>query len=152
VFGVWHTDSDVKTVMPPATKLSELDFVENELVVGFPDQFEIREMVTVAAPVLAASLTRSVVLSGDQMVIQFREVRTDKSFTRRLSRSANVDDAKQEVAAYLGAPSGEYITLLHNGKPLKGSFLLSRLRLRGELSVFVRVDEAVLLQSARAMR
>jgi hypothetical protein len=154
VFGIWEMESDLKTVLGSGTRLCDLNLAVNTLVVGFPEQFEIREVAIVPAPVpvTSPSLARSLVLSGDQIVVRFREVSTDRAFTRRLSRLATVDDAKVEVALFLGAPSGDHITLLLNGKPLKGSFILNRLGLRGEISVFVRDDRAVLLATAGAMR
>jgi hypothetical protein len=129
--------------------VSELDFESNRLIVGFADRFEISAIVRDPAPPLTASFTRLLVLSGDQMVIRFREVRTDRAFTRRLPKLARVDLANQEVAAFLGVPSVEYVILMYNGRALAGSILLNRLRLAGELSVLIsREPQAVLLLSA----
>jgi hypothetical protein len=62
----------------------------------------------------------------------------DRPFTLILSKLATVNDARREVAAFLEAPSGDYITLLVKVRPLNGSSVLTRLHLSDEISAYVR--------------
>jgi hypothetical protein len=109
-------------------------------VVGFLEQFEVHPGPIGPAP--GRSLNRSLVLSGDQMVVRFRQQSTDRRFTLILSKLATVNDAKREVAAFLEAPSGDWITMLVDGKPLRGSMRLSRF-LSNEIAVCVKDGDAV---------
>jgi hypothetical protein len=148
VFGLRHSESDVKTIVASATKLAELDLEGNEIVVGLPDQFASQGLGMIPAPAPRLSARRSVVLSAGQIVIQFREFGTDRSFTRTLSKSATIMEAKEEVAAFLGAPSGECITLLLDGRPLQSGLVRSRIRGNAEVTVAVRNHEVVVLTAS----
>ncbi|MDR1627706.1 MAG: ubiquitin family protein [Oscillospiraceae bacterium] len=74
----------------------------------------------------------------------------EEPFVLEFGEGATVADAKTAVASHLGT-TPEYITLMYGGKPLKKTFILQRLRVVGQITVFKKDNKPVFLTTVKSM-
>jgi hypothetical protein len=115
-FGLTDVNTEITTVCPLTTKLSEIDLNPYSLMVGLKGQFTRPEAT---APMGTAK---------GVITLTFQEMGKEEKFSLPFRDTASARDATEEVARYLGKPS-ESVVLIRDGMQLCLNWRLSNIPL-----------------------